>query len=305
MSSLLVWAGFVVDSIRRGVACCSRCAPWVAGCAMLLFGLSATEVRASDLLKRTANQVCRLRQGKTVSGLPFWISGIRRRLLQPRQPQQSHGARLRFRQEGRPGRRDGREQPIPRSGKDQAGVRIPAREHGQSAGRLRRSERPVPGAERGDRTRGQAPVHRLVRWARLAHHPGRGDRQVGQGLRRRERLGAGLSRLLGQRFRSVWFRGDQSHARQEHPGRGSPARFDSVRQHGGRLRRADCRPQSVDARSPGQPGPGLFQGAVGRRGRSGGGSGGRQGAPCLYRLVAERRGARQRGEVLQQRAQHH
>ena len=34
-------------------------------------------------------------------------------------------------------------------------------------------------------------------------------------------------------------------------------------------------------------------------------SGGRQGAPCLYRFVAERRGVRQRSEVLQQRAQHH
>ena len=86
---------------------------------MLLFGLSATEVRASDLLKELQTRYVASAKRATVSGLPFRISGIRRRLLQPRQPHQSHGARLRFRQEGRPGRRDGREQPIPRSRKDQ------------------------------------------------------------------------------------------------------------------------------------------------------------------------------------------
>ncbi len=93
--------------------------------------------------------------------------------------------------------------------KIKAGVRSRAREHGQSAGRLRRPERSLPGAERGDRTRGQACVHRLVRRARLAHHPGRGDRQIGQGLHRGQRLGAVLPRLLGQRLRSVWLRGHQ------------------------------------------------------------------------------------------------
>ena len=72
---------------------------------------------------------------------------------------------------------------------------LSARKYGQPPGRLRRPERPLPGAEGGRRPRGQAPVHRLVRRSGLADHPGRGDRQDRQGLCRGQGIGPDLPGL--------------------------------------------------------------------------------------------------------------
>ena len=129
------------------------------------------------------------------AGLSLRLAGAGRRLLEPRQPLQPPGPGLRLRPEGRPRGGHGREQPLPRPREDQGDLRLPAREHGQSRRRVRRPERPLPGAEGGRRAGGQAPVHRLVRRPRLADHPGRGDRQDGQGLHRGEGLGPDLPGL--------------------------------------------------------------------------------------------------------------
>ena len=90
--------------------------------------------------------------------------------------------------------------------KIKATLRVPAREHGQPPRRLRRPERPLPGAEGGRRAGGQAPVHRLVRRPGLADHAGRRDRQDGQGLHRGEGLGPDLPGLHGRRHGAVRLR---------------------------------------------------------------------------------------------------
>ena len=106
--------------------------------------------------------------------------------------------------------------------KIKATLRLPAREHGQPRRRLRRPERPLPGAEGGRRAGGQAPVHRLVRRPGLADHAGRGDRQDGQGLHRGQGLGADLPGLRRRRLGAVRLRRHQPDARQEHARRRRP-----------------------------------------------------------------------------------
>ena len=139
--------------------------------------------RADDKLKELQAEAVARKGEKLARAYHFGSQGAGDVVLEPHQPLEPADPGLHLRPEGRPRRRHrGQQRSIATPRQGQGPLRLPARADRQPRGRVRRPERPLPGPEGRRGQGGEAPLHRLVRRHGLGHHPGRRDREDGQGL---------------------------------------------------------------------------------------------------------------------------